>query len=62
MLAQVPLPASSIPESRIPNPESRIPNHQSPIPAPMPYSHLNDYPADIRQRAERIALACFDVD
>lgn len=28
----------------------------------MPYSHLNDYPADIRQRAERIALACFDVD
>lgn len=28
----------------------------------MPYSHLNDYPADIRQRAERIRLACFDVD
>ncbi|QSX78393.1 KdsC family phosphatase [Agrilutibacter solisilvae] len=28
----------------------------------MPYSHLNDYPADIRARATRIALACFDVD
>ena len=28
----------------------------------MPYSHLNDYPADIRERASRIALACFDVD
>jgi 3-deoxy-D-manno-octulosonate 8-phosphate phosphatase (KDO 8-P phosphatase) len=28
----------------------------------MPYSHLNDYPADIRQRAERVRLACFDVD
>lgn len=28
----------------------------------MPYSHLNDYPADIRERAARIALACFDVD
>lgn len=28
----------------------------------MPYSHLNDYPADIRARAARIRLACFDVD
>lgn len=28
----------------------------------MPYSHLNDYPADIRKRAERVRLACFDVD
>lgn len=28
----------------------------------MPYSHLNDYPADIRQRAAGIRLACFDVD
>jgi 3-deoxy-D-manno-octulosonate 8-phosphate phosphatase (KDO 8-P phosphatase) len=28
----------------------------------MPYSHLNDYPADVRERAARIALACFDVD
>ncbi|GAB3377782.1 KdsC family phosphatase [Lysobacter fragariae] len=28
----------------------------------MPYSHLNDYPADIRERARRIKLACFDVD
>ena len=28
----------------------------------MPYSHLNDYPADVRERAARIRLACFDVD
>jgi 3-deoxy-D-manno-octulosonate 8-phosphate phosphatase (KDO 8-P phosphatase) len=28
----------------------------------MPYSHLNDYPADIRNRAARVRLACFDVD
>lgn len=28
----------------------------------MPYSHLNDFPADIRERARRIRLACFDVD
>ena len=28
----------------------------------MPYSHLNDYPADLRERATRIRLACFDVD
>ena len=28
----------------------------------MPYSHLADYPADIRERAARIRLACFDVD
>lgn len=28
----------------------------------MPYSHLNDYPADIRERACRVRLACFDVD
>lgn len=28
----------------------------------MPYSHLNDYPADIRERAARVKLACFDVD
>ncbi len=28
----------------------------------MPYCHLNDYPADIRERAARIRLACFDVD
>jgi 3-deoxy-D-manno-octulosonate 8-phosphate phosphatase (KDO 8-P phosphatase) len=26
------------------------------------YSHLNDYPADVRERASRIRLACFDVD
>lgn len=29
---------------------------------PTPSSHFNDYPADIRQRAARIRLACFDVD
>ncbi|KQY51054.1 HAD hydrolase family protein [Lysobacter sp. Root494] len=28
----------------------------------MPYNHLNDYPADIRERASRVRLACFDVD
>ena len=28
----------------------------------MSYSHLNDYPADVRERAARIRLACFDVD
>ena len=28
----------------------------------MPYSNLNDYPADIRERAAGIRLACFDVD
>lgn len=28
----------------------------------MPYNHLNDYPADIRDRASRVRLACFDVD
>jgi 3-deoxy-D-manno-octulosonate 8-phosphate phosphatase (KDO 8-P phosphatase) len=28
----------------------------------MNYSHLNDFPADIRARAARIKLACFDVD
>ena len=28
----------------------------------MNYSHLNDFPADIRERAQRIRLACFDVD
>ncbi len=28
----------------------------------MPYSHLNDYPADVRERAMRVRLACFDVD
>ena len=28
----------------------------------MPNSHLNDYPADIRERAARVRLACFDVD
>lgn len=28
----------------------------------MPYSHLDDYPADIRERAARVRLACFDVD
>jgi len=28
----------------------------------MPYSHLNDFPADIRERAKKIRLACFDVD
>jgi 3-deoxy-D-manno-octulosonate 8-phosphate phosphatase (KDO 8-P phosphatase) len=26
------------------------------------YSHLNDFPADIRERAMRIRLVCFDVD
>ena len=26
------------------------------------YSHLNDFPADIRERAARVRLACFDVD
>ena len=28
----------------------------------MPYSHLNDLPADIRERAAKIRLALFDVD
>lgn len=28
----------------------------------MPYSHFNDYPADVRERAARVRLACFDVD
>ena len=28
----------------------------------MAYAHLADYPADIRERAARIRLACFDVD
>jgi len=28
----------------------------------MPYSHLNDFPSDVRARAARIRLACFDVD
>lgn len=28
----------------------------------MSYQHLNDYPADVRERAARIRLACFDVD
>jgi 3-deoxy-D-manno-octulosonate 8-phosphate phosphatase (KDO 8-P phosphatase) len=28
----------------------------------MPYSHLNDLPAEIRERAARIKLAMFDVD
>lgn len=28
----------------------------------MTYSHLNDFPADIRERATKIRLACFDVD
>lgn len=28
----------------------------------MPYSHLNDYPADIRERAARVRLLCLDVD
>lgn len=28
----------------------------------MPYSHLNDLPADLRERASRVRLACFDVD
>ncbi len=28
----------------------------------MPYSHLNDFPADVRERAARVRLACFDVD
>ena len=28
----------------------------------MPYAHLADYPADIRERAAKIRLACFDVD
>jgi 3-deoxy-D-manno-octulosonate 8-phosphate phosphatase (KDO 8-P phosphatase) len=28
----------------------------------MPYSHLNDLPADIRERAARVKLAVFDVD
>lgn len=28
----------------------------------MPYSHLNDFPADIRERAAAVRLACFDVD
>lgn len=28
----------------------------------MPYSHLNDYPTDVRERATRVRLACFDVD
>lgn len=28
----------------------------------MSYSHLNDFPADVRERAARIRLAAFDVD
>lgn len=28
----------------------------------MVHSHLADYPADIRERAARVRLACFDVD
>lgn len=28
----------------------------------MTYSHLNDFPADVRERAARIRLAAFDVD
>jgi 3-deoxy-D-manno-octulosonate 8-phosphate phosphatase (KDO 8-P phosphatase) len=28
----------------------------------MPYQHLDDYPADIRERAARVRLVCFDVD
>lgn len=28
----------------------------------MVYAHLADYPADIRERAARVRLACFDVD
>ncbi len=28
----------------------------------MPYSHLNDFPADVRGRAAKIRLAAFDVD
>ena len=32
------------------------------LPEPMPYSHFNDYPADVRERAARVRLACFDVD
>jgi len=28
----------------------------------MAYAHLADYPTDIRERAARIRLACFDVD
>lgn len=28
----------------------------------MTYAHLADYPADIRERAARVRLACFDVD
>ena len=28
----------------------------------MPYSHLNDYPAPVREHATRVRLACFDVD
>src|SRR5256885_17255824 len=28
----------------------------------MSYSHLNDLPADIRERAARVKLAMFDVD
>lgn len=28
----------------------------------MPYSHFNDLPADIRERAARVKLAIFDVD
>ena len=28
----------------------------------MPYSHFNDYPASVRERAARVRLACFDID
>lgn len=28
----------------------------------MPYSHLDDYPADVLARAAKVRLACFDVD
>ena len=28
----------------------------------MPYSHLNDFPADVRERAAKVRLVAFDVD
>lgn len=46
----------------IPTCSPRITIPYSRFPIPVPYSHLNDYPAEIRERAARIRLACFDVD
>ncbi len=31
-------------------------------PEPMPRSHFSDCPTEVRERAARVRLACFDVD